>query len=309
MRGASRRLRQESVRAGLAVYLVALLGLASASTAEASTTIGQLAPGSPPPTNCSPGTYDALNQTITSGNTFTVPAGGQAITSWSTNAAAGAGQMLTMKVFRKIADPATYMVVGHDGPRPLTPGTLNSFPANVPVQPGDLLGLAVVGSSSTACSFPVPGQPLLERLGDLGDGQSAVFNLPMLGARLNVSAVVGFKPSNAFSFGKVKRNKRKGTATLAVSVPGPGTLTLTGKGVKAQRTGRAARTVASKTVGAAGTVKLKIKPKGKTRRKLTDTGRAKVKVKVTFTPNGTATGDVIGDPNTKSKRVKLVKQG
>jgi hypothetical protein len=37
-------------------------------------------------------------------------------------------------------------------------------------------------------------------------------------------------PSNAFSFGKLKRNKRRGTATLIVLVPGPGELALTGKG-------------------------------------------------------------------------------
>jgi hypothetical protein len=217
--------------------------------------------------------------------------------------------MLTMKVFRKIADPVTYMVVGHDGPRPLTPGTLNTFPANIPVQPGDLVGVGVVGGSSpTACTFPVAGQPLLERLGNLGDGSSAAFNLPMIGFRLNVTAVVGFKPSNAFSLGKVRRNKRKGTATIAANVPGPGTLTLTGKGVRAQRTGRASRAVASKTVSGAGTVKLKVKPKGKTKRRLSDLGKAKVKVKVTFTPNGTATGDVIGDPTTQSKRIKLIKR-
>jgi subtilisin-like proprotein convertase family protein len=107
--------------------------------------------------------------------------------------------------------------------------------------------------------------------------------------------------SNKFSFGKVKRNKRKGTATLAVNVPGPGTLSLKGKGVKRQRPGRAARASASRAVAAAGVVKLKIKPRGKVKRKLNARGKAKVRVKVTYTPSG-------GSPDTQNKRVRLVKR-
>lgn len=44
-------------------------------------------------------------------------------------------QTLTMKVFRKVADPATYMVVGHDGPRPIAASTVNTFPTSVAVKP------------------------------------------------------------------------------------------------------------------------------------------------------------------------------
>jgi hypothetical protein len=67
-------------------------------------------------------------------------------------------------------------------------------------------------------------------------------------------------PSNAFSLGKVKRNKRKGTATLTVGVPNAGKLALSGNGVRAASAGGAAT---SKTVGAAGKVKLVIRAKGK----------------------------------------------
>jgi type 1 fimbria pilin len=109
------------------------------------------------------------------------------------------------------------------------------------------------------------------------------------------------KPSNVFSFGHVKRKKNKGTATLAVNLPGPGTLSLTGKGVKTQRAGRTAGAVASKAVAGAGTVKLLIKPKGKRKHKLNRAGKVKVKVNVTYIPTG-------GDPNTESKRVKLIKK-
>lgn len=109
------------------------------------------------------------------------------------------------------------------------------------------------------------------------------------GGDLCVASVPAAPPSNAFSFGKAKLNKRKGTARLPVKVPGPGTLKLRGKGLVPQRS--------SAAVGA-GTVKLTIKPKGKTKRKLKKKGRAKVTAKVTYTPTG-------GDHRTKSKKLTL----
>jgi hypothetical protein len=108
--------------------------------------------------------------------------------------------------------------------------------------------------------------------------------------------------SNAFSFGKVKRNEKKGTATLAIDVPGPGTLSLIGDDVKTQRP-RAGATP-SRAVAAAGTVKLKVKAKASALFKLRHTGKVKVKMRITYTPTGTLTGE----PNTQTKRVKLVKK-
>jgi hypothetical protein len=99
-------------------------------------------------------------------------------------------------------------------------------------------------------------------------------------------------PSNTFSFGKVKKNKKKGTAKLTVKVPGPGGLRLAkSKKVKAK----------NKRADAEGKVKLPIKPRRKAKQKLATKGKVKVKAKVTFTPDG-------GDPNTQSKRLKLVKR-
>lgn len=98
------------------------------------------------------------------------------------------------------------------------------------------------------------------------------------------------KPSNRFKFGKLKLNRRKGTATLLVSVPGAGKLVLRGKGLK--KATRAARR--------AGTVKLPLKPVGKARRKLLATGKAKLKAKVTFTPSG-------GSPLTRTRSLTLKK--
>jgi hypothetical protein len=98
------------------------------------------------------------------------------------------------------------------------------------------------------------------------------------------------KPSNAFSLGKVTRNRSTGTGTLVATLPGPGTLVLGGAGIVRQR----------KTVSAAGPARLPIKLMGIRRLALTRTGEATVRARIAFTPTG-------GDANTKVLKVKLVK--
>ena len=102
------------------------------------------------------------------------------------------------------------------------------------------------------------------------------------------SSPVWFEAAENLSLGKLKLNKRKGTATLTATVAHPGQLKLKGKSLKASK----------KTAAAAGKVKLSVKPKGKLARKLRDTGKAKVKAKVTFTPTG-------GEADVAAKKLKL----
>jgi hypothetical protein len=105
-------------------------------------------------------------------------------------------------------------------------------------------------------------------------------------------APLGGEPSNNdFTFGKVKRNKRKGTAKLTVNVPGAGDLVLA-RSTKVKDD--------EKRATAEGAVRLLVKPKGQARKKLEEVGRAKLRAEVTYTPDG-------GDPNTKTKRVKLAR--
>jgi hypothetical protein len=172
-----------------------LLGAAALITipgsASAATTIGQVAP-STPAVDCGEN-QDLLQPTVTSGNAYVVPAGLGAITSWSTNADADADQMLTMKVFRKIGDPATYQVIRHDGPNPLDSGVLNTFPTSLAVNPGDVLGLNVPSDpspGSPSCRFSVTGDSYLFKSGNLPDRQSDVFAPGIPNFRVNVSAVV-----------------------------------------------------------------------------------------------------------------------
>jgi hypothetical protein len=290
-------------RLGLVSALVGLGLAASATPAAASVTIGQLAPGSPPPAICNTESFDLLQQTVTSGNTYVVPASGGItswnISSWSTNAAAVAGQKYTMKVFRKVAEPASYVVVGHDGPRDLTSGALNRFPASVQVKPGDVLGFNDNDGSAVdnACDFGAPNDFGLFFLGgSLADGQMGTFTQQTEGGgfRLNVTAEVN--PTNSFSLGSIIRNKKKGTATITINdIPNPGELTGSGKGVKVASTAVTSKTVTS------GEAKLTIKAKGKKKRKLNETGKVKVKPKITYTPTG-------GDPRSQSVKVKLKKK-
>jgi hypothetical protein len=276
------------VRWGLGFALLCMLAVAS--PAAAATTIGQLGTGSTTPCNSS--NLDVVQPTVTSGNSYVVPAGGGLITQWSTRTGGDLNRSLEMKVFRRIGDPAKYQVVGHDGPHVLNPGMVNSFPVTIPVHPGDVLGLNTIDATdfNSSCAFEVPGETPFYRVGDLADGDSGDFTADV-DLRLNITAVVEPKPSNAFTFGKVTKNRKKGTAGLAVDVPGPGALALSGKDVRSQQS----------TASGAGTVALSVRASGKAKKKLAANGKASVKVSVVFTPT-------FGDPNTQTIKVKLSKR-
>jgi hypothetical protein len=285
--------------------LTGSIWLAGATSVSASTIIGQVAPMSPPPISCTYGPVDLLQPTVTSGAAYVVPANGAEITSWSTNAAAGGGQTLEMKVYRTVdAQAGSYMAVAHDGPRGLTGGMLNTFPVSIPVQPGDLLGLDDAGASfltPSACAFSAPGDFYLATSKDLKDGETGGPFISEEEERLNISAVIALKPSNDFSVGKLTRNEKRGTATLSVKVPGPGQISLGGGGVVRQ-------TLTTATVSAAGAFNLMVKAKGKKRKRLIKSGASRLMVTVTYTPDGTATGDLVGEPSTKPKSLKLLKK-
>jgi YVTN family beta-propeller protein len=123
-------------------------------------------------------------------------------------------------------------------------------------------------------------------------GQTASCNGPSTASVTRTVATV--------KLGKLKRNTRNGSAILAIKVPGKGTLKLSSKGVAKQRPGARASSLA-KAIKHKGTVKLRIKAKGKAKRRLDLRGKAKVKIKVTFKPKS-------GDPNTQTKRVRLVER-
>ncbi|MGE0067856.1 MAG: choice-of-anchor Q domain-containing protein [Solirubrobacterales bacterium] len=93
---------------------------------------------------------------------------------------------------------------------------------------------------------------------------------------------VEVQPSTAIAFGKLKKNRKKGTALLTVLLPSPnfGTVTLAGKGLKAR----------SKALGGTTTqVTFAIVTKGKAKKALRKRGKRKVGITVTYTALPTAT--------------------
>jgi 6-phosphogluconolactonase len=112
------------------------------------------------------------------------------------------------------------------------------------------------------------------------------------------------EPSNEFSFGKLKKQKRKGKARLSLDLPGPGVVEFTGKDIK-HRNKHIDLAVARRGLTSAGAAgdkpRVSVAPKGKAKRRLRRRGSSKVKVAATYTPDG-------GTPNEKSKRVRLVKR-
>jgi hypothetical protein len=282
-----------SRRVLITAVVAALPAVSTAPQAAASVTIGRLAPM--PSISCAGSTLDLIEPTVTSGTTYVVPpippASNLVISSWSHNGAPGTPTLsatgpMTLKVFRKVADPATYQVVGHDT-ETLIPATLNTFQANIPVQPGDVIGEITATPASSACNFADTTGAYRASATNLADGQSAAFGAPTTGRSLNVTAVVS--PSNSFTVSKGKPKRKKGTVALTIDAPNPGDLTLSGNGVKA-----AATTVAAPASGT-----LLVRAQGKKRKKLNKAGKVKVQASVTFTPTG-------GDPSTQSLTVKLL---
>ena len=92
-------------------------------------------------------------------------------------------------------------------------------------------------------------------------------NLPSSASQtITVSA-----PSNAFGFGRVTLNKRKGTAKLPAFFPNDGIATVAGRGIKSITKGKVSRKAVI-----AGTTIFTIKPTRKTVRKLKRKGKARV---------------------------------
>jgi hypothetical protein len=177
----------------VATWVAAMaLTMALAAGAQAQEVFGQLAPGASPPAICKgPGsTGDLIQSHVNDGALYEVPDAG-AITSWSTNAAAGPNQMLELKVFRQIMH-GVFVVVAHDGPRPLTPSVVNTFKVNIPVTAEEEIGLNDANSTTVpnACEF-FTGQEHDSPFffgGNAADGATIQAPLEEEKVRLNVSA-------------------------------------------------------------------------------------------------------------------------
>ena len=248
------------------------------------------------------------------------------LTSWrfhsSTDPAAGA---VRLKIFHYTGTGLAFKVLAESSQKTLEPDTAYDFKERIPVDQGDLLGLTAVDDAEVGITVPDTPQNQLAQFGggDIPPGQTGTATIAWPNLRPSVAATIepdadadGFgdvsqdrcpvdRTTQApcqFSFGKLKRNKKRGTAVLPVTVPGAGTLSLSGKGVVGQQasTSRAA-SAGRRAVTSASTVKLVVKGKGKKKKKLNRTGKVKLNLAITYTPAG-------GDPSTQSMKVKLKKK-
>lgn len=258
-----------------------LAWLACAQPASASVTIGQLSPDVPA-ANCTTSGLDYLEPSVTGGNLYVAKEAGT-ITSWSTNSS-GAGATYVLKVFRRTTDPDSFQVVAHSSPHVVTNG-LNKVPVSLSVKSGDMLGYNESGPPNS-CAFSQPGDNVLNRFGDLSDGDAGIFT-PQNDVRLNLLAVL--VPDNGFGIDSITRDRKRGTATFTVTTTNPGTVSIAGKGLKKR---------ASKDLAVAGPVTFSVVTIRKTRHRLERKGRIAVTVRVNFFPNE-------GDSSTQALDLKL----
>lgn len=167
---------------------VLMLLVVGGSAASAQITVGQLATAATPTFDCDyVDPYDELQAAVAAGNSYAAPSAG-VITSWSTQIGTEPGQSLGMKVYRATG-PGTYLVVGQDGPRALAPG-LNTFPVNIPVQAGDILGIFLPPNVHSECAFDtgLSGDVISWRKANAAVGSSFQIEESGPGSRLNLTA-------------------------------------------------------------------------------------------------------------------------
>jgi len=107
-------------------------------------------------------------------------------------------------------------------------------------------------------------------------------------------SIASTPPSGAFTMGKLKLNRKKGTARLKVDVPGPGTVVV--KDARATTASASAKKKAAKrikrasvTAVAGGTVFVTLKPTTAGRKILKEKHKLAIKALVSFTPTGGTT--------------------
>src|SRR5204862_33848 len=85
---------------------------------------------------------------VTAGPGYVVPAGGGLLTSWSTFAG-NSGGVMSLMIFRPTAVADSYTVVAESPVQTLSVSVLNTFPASIALQGGDLIGF---WSDGAACA-------------------------------------------------------------------------------------------------------------------------------------------------------------
>jgi hypothetical protein len=293
------------------VVLAAMLLLASGASA-ATLQLGQLAPPS-----TDGGCIDCTNlqvETVSPAPSYEVPAGTWTLTSWSAQGGLKGGSV-KLRIFRPTATPGQFRLVAESPLETITAATIATFPAEIPVEPGDRLGLQTGPGTGGINDYPSTYSA------PLGNRQYGVIGGPQVGQTvgtggeyevgndnghlLNIEATLTSPPESpgVTSSGEgsiVAPAPAGGSSGPAAPAQTPATLRLAklkknrGKGttnVFAQVSGPGSLTLTGKgivkTIGTsreAGLVKLTAIAKGATKRLLAKTGKAKVLATIVFAP-------------------------
>jgi hypothetical protein len=155
-------------------------GLAIPASASAATTIGETSV----PSSGACSSEQTLIQTASTGTPYAAPFAG-VITSWSHRAASFPGQ-IKFKVARPTGG-VDFTIVGEDGPRTTTADTFHTYPTRIPVQAGDVIGLALITESG--CYTVASAEDKYRQRGDDPLPNTSVpFSFEGSGLRLDVSA-------------------------------------------------------------------------------------------------------------------------
>jgi hypothetical protein len=306
------RLRVSVLTAAVALAALAGMLFLAAGASAATVQLGQLAPASTDG-GCNACTNLQV-ETVSPAPSYEVPAGDWSLTSWSAQGGLKGGSV-KLRIFRPTAIPGQFRLVAETPLETIAPATIATFPAEIPVEPGDRLGLETGPDTGSPNYYPSTYSA------PLGNRQDGVIGAPAVGQTvgtggefevgnsggrlLNIAATltsptesvgvtsggegstVAPVPATGSSapptpatvrLAKLKKNRGKGTASVFVRVSGPGSLTLTAKGV----------VKTSATSKGAGLVKLAVIAKGATKRLLMKTGKAKVLATIVFAPAGGA---------------------
>ena len=160
---------------------------AIASAATSTSTVGQ----NFAPTACTGATtFTGLQSESAAGNPYSVATAG-VITSWSFQTGGSAVPGLKLKVARPQLALGSYLFVGESAAGAQTPNAVNTYPANIPVQTGDIIGIYFGAPAGAPCYDQTlqPGDDVV-----LFDGDPAVNTLATVedgtSARIPVSATV-----------------------------------------------------------------------------------------------------------------------
>jgi hypothetical protein len=172
--------------------LVSLMALAVATTeARASTVIGQSPPLAGSLAGCGNVEGSAAQLAVSSGPSYAVPPGGGVITSWRAGGLDG-DRNLALRVFTGDPSGTSFTPVAESPTETFPSGMNPSFPTQISVSGGELLGLHIpVGPNVSGCIYVGAGGGSTWSLADsvMSVGQTETHTAVPDG-RLNVSAVL-----------------------------------------------------------------------------------------------------------------------